>query len=193
MSAEEVALESREQRPGRTWEMERREGRLWIRGPIRGRPGWAAKLLVAAGAWLLVSALWQSDPVRIGLTMLLAGGIGIFGLRRLLVGSLEHETGFAPGSISRIEQGSQTPRHERILRVEDLRCIGVVSVEAGALGRECRLYVVEKDRGLLPVARESGDATELRALAAEAAASVGVPLELIERWPTHEWPSGVSE
>src|SRR5262245_3331432 len=133
MSAEEVALESREQRPGRTWEMERRDGRLWIRGPVRGRPGWLSKLLVALGIWLLVSALFQSDPVRIGLTMLLAGGVGIFGLRRLLVGSLDHETGFSTGAISRVEQGSQTPRHERTFRVEDLRCIGVVSVEAGAL------------------------------------------------------------
>jgi hypothetical protein len=194
MSLDEVALEAREERTGRTWETVPGHGRIWIRGPVRQRPGWAAKLLVAVGAWLLVSALFQSDPVRIGLVMLLAGGIGMVGLRRLLVGSLDHETGFAPGSIVRVEQGSQTPRHERELVAEDLRCIGLVTVEAAALGRECRLYVVQKDRGLLAVARESGEAVELRALAAEVAGIVGVPLEQLQRWPTHEWPAaGVME
>jgi hypothetical protein len=91
--------------------------------------------------------------------------------------------GFAPGSIVRIEQGSQTPRHERELAWSTCAALAWSASKAGALGRECRLYVVQKDRGLLAVARESGDATELAGLAAEArqvVASVGTTRAMAE-------------
>jgi hypothetical protein len=153
-----------------------------------------SRLAIVGGGAGVFGAVFAGDPVSTGLLMLAGGAVLILGLRRVLLGSLGHETRFTPGLVVRAELGSQSPRVERQMPASELRCLGLATLKAGALGSEQRLVLVQKDRGLLPLCREPGTGEELRQLAAELSAASGLPLEEVEGWPTHEWrQSGVGK
>lgn len=169
------------------WSRRREAGVLRVRGPLRPAPGLASALALGVGAALAPAGLGLSDPVAAGLAMLLGGGLFALGLRRRLLGSLAHETSFEPGHMVRAEFGSHAPRLERRLRVEELRCLGLTRLNAGPLGKECRLYVVRRDRGMWLLGREAGAGVALCELAEELAALTSLPIEQRDGWPTHEW------
>jgi hypothetical protein len=183
-AASRVGGYSRERLPG---------GAVRLRGVLRSRPGRASAVVIGVGAALVLGAYALADPVEMGLVMLGGGALVVAGLRRRLLGSLEHETVFEPGRVVRAEHGTQARRVERELLAAELRCLGLERFSAGPLGGESRLYLVQKDRGLLPLGRQAGSGTELRELAEELAGLAGLPLEEREGWPRHEWSEGGGE
>src|SRR5438876_8089590 len=87
-----------------SWSAEREASRIVVRGVLRPRPGAGAAALLLAGALLAAAALLLvRDPMR-SLLLLLAGGApAVLGLRRALLGSLEHETSVSAEGALRAE------------------------------------------------------------------------------------------
>jgi hypothetical protein len=171
------------------FEVRREAGVVEVCGLLRPAPGAAAQLAAGLGAAAFVASPLWSSPAAFGLGALAGGLLGVLGLRRLLEGSLEHETRFSAAGVERTESGSQTPRRVRFFRPEELRCLGLTLVEAGGLGSGRWLHVVLGDRGLLLVGRESGPEVRLPGLASELSRLTGIALEEHRGWPRHEWPA----